>query len=353
VRALSLSVLGCVLATSAFAAPPDAGPHWTLSIETIALQRTGGANRTLVERVPGTVPFNATFTTSGSEAFNSNQLHQGFGAGPKIGLTYRYDTGWSFEASYFNTSTASASNTTGPDSPADWLVMRAPGAFWQTQDFAYQGMSWTNSSNLYSAEINARRIVSSRVTLLAGVRWLQLNDRLVGTLTPADQTAPTWKQTCPACDIFHITAGGTAGNYPPFWTTTTTNNLYGIQVGIDGKLLEHDRFSVGGILKAGVYDNNASQQAGVSLQKIVHPASASTNRAAFVGEAGVQLKYRLGMGLTLKAGYEALWLARIALAPAQLDQTHTSATGVVTALGVDTSSNVLFHGVTFGLERAF
>lgn len=317
------------------------------------MQRTAGTSRTLVERVPGTVPFNATFTTSGPEAFNSNQLHQGFAAGPKVTLTYRYDAGWSVEASYFNTSTASASNTTGPDNPADWLVMRAPGAFWQTQDFAYQGMSWTSSSNLYSAEINARRVLSRRVTVLAGVRWMQFNDRLVGTLTPADQTAPTWKQTCPTCDIFHITAGGTAGDYPPFWTTSTTNNLYGLQIGAEGTLIEFDRLSLSGLLKAGLYDNNASQQAGVSLQKVVHPASAATNRAAFVGEAGVQLKYRLGMGLTLKAGYEALWLGRVALAPAQLDQTHTSATGVVTALGVDTGSNVLFQGVTFGLERAF
>ena len=214
------------------------------------MQRTAGTSRTLVERVPGTVPFNATFTTSGPEAFNSNQLHQGFAAGPKVSLTYRYDAGWSVEASYFNTSTASASNTTGPDNPADWLVMRAPGAFWQTQDFAYQGMSWTSSSNLYSAEINARRVLSRRVTVLAGVRWVQFNDRLVGTLTPADQTAPTWKQTCPTCDIFHITAGGTAGDYPPFWTTSTTNNLYGLQIGAEGTLIEFDRLSLIGLLKA-------------------------------------------------------------------------------------------------------
>ena len=131
---MSAFALGCVLATAASAAPPEPAPRWTLSVEAIALQRTAATSRTLVERVPGTVPFNATFTTTGPEAFNSNQLRQGFAAGPKISLTYRYDPGWSFEASYFNTSTASASNTTGPDSPADWLVMRAPGAFWQTQD---------------------------------------------------------------------------------------------------------------------------------------------------------------------------------------------------------------------------
>ena len=49
----------------------------------------------------------------------------------------------------------------------------------------------------YNAEANGRLDITSRVTLLAGVRWLQLNDDLEGTLTPADRSQPTWKQTYP------------------------------------------------------------------------------------------------------------------------------------------------------------
>lgn len=347
------TVFGQALTAAASAEQAETPPRWALSIETIVLQRTPGTDRTLVERVPGTVPFNATFTTPGTEAFNSNQFRQGLIAGPKISLRYNYDAGASIEALYFMTSTGTSSSTTGPDSPADWLVMRAPGAFWQTQDFADQGMTWNEASNLYNAEINERWRLPNRVTVLAGVRWLQLNDKLTGTLSPPDLTQPTWKQTCQTCDIFHITAGTAAGVYPPFWTTTTTNNLYGVQVGIDGNIGEIDRLSLDGFLKVGVFDNNATQSAGVSLQKQVHPASATTNHAAFVGEAGLQLRYRLQKGLTLKVGYEALWLAGVALAPAQIEQTYTSRSGVVSALGVDCGSNVLFQGVTFGLEHSF
>lgn len=365
-RVLSASVLGRVAprslgallvalcaTTAASAAPPDSAPRWLLSIETIALQRTGGASRTLVERVPGTVPFVTTFTTPGTEAFNSSDFQQGVAAGPKIALRYYADSDASVEISYFNISNLSGSNTTGPDSPADWLVMRAPGAFWQTQDFTYQGMTWSDATNLYSAEINARRQLTGRVTVFAGLRWLQLNDKLVGTLSPPDITQPTWKRTCGSCNIFQITPGDLAGTYPPFWTTSTTNNLYGAQIGVDATLLERDRLSLDALLKIGLFDNNATQSTGVSLQKIVYPASATTNRVAFAGEAGLQLKYRLQGDLTLKVGYEALWLDGIALAPAQIQQTHTSATGNVTALGVDTGSNVLFQGVTFGVERSF
>ena len=38
-----------------------------------------------------------------------------------------------------------------------------------------------------------------------------------------------------------------------------TNNLYGFQIGADGKLLERGRFSIDGLVKAGIFDNNAEQ----------------------------------------------------------------------------------------------
>jgi hypothetical protein len=47
---------------------------------------------------------------------------------------------------------------------------------------------------------------------------------------------------------------------------------------------------------------------GVSLQKEVYPSNASANHAAFVSEAGVQLKYRVAVGQELEAGCDALWL---------------------------------------------
>ena len=90
--------------------------------------------------------------------------------------------------------------------------------FWQTQDFPYQAMAWKSTTNLYSAEANGRLDLSSRVTVLAGFRWLQLNDNLQGTLTPADLTAPTWKQTC--CSVVQLQyfpdhAGWTSRKLPP------------------------------------------------------------------------------------------------------------------------------------------
>jgi hypothetical protein len=230
--------------------------------------------------------------------------------------------------------------------------MKAPGNFWQTQDFPYQSMVWTSTTSLYNAEANGRYDVSNRVTLLAGFRWLQLNDGFQGTLSPPDQTAPTWKNN-PLTNLFQITPGGPAGNYPPFWNTSTRNNLYGLQIGASGKLLELGRLSLVGLIKVGLFDNNAEQATGVSLAKVVYPSKATTNHAAFIGEAGLEAKYQVTNGLTLKAGYEVLWLEGVALAAGQIQETLTSRPATVGALGVNSGSGVLFHGVTAGLEYSF
>jgi hypothetical protein len=241
--------------------------------------------------------------------------------------------------------------------------MYAPGAFWQTQDFAYQGMAWKDATNLYGAEANGRLDLSPGVTVLGGLRWLQLNDTLVGWLTPADRIEPNWKGPClgqspPPCALSDVSSGNPPWTYPafpPFWTAKTQNNLYGAQVGVDAKLLEVGRFSIDGLIKAGVFDNNATQSALVSMEKRLFPTQAAVNRAAFVSEAELQAKYQLAKGLALKVGYEALWLDGVALAPGQIRETYSTAPPTVTAraLGVNTGSNVLFQGVTVGLESSF
>ena len=88
------------------------------------------------------------------------------------------------------------------------------------------------------------------------------------------------------------------------------------------------------------------------MKKQLFPSRAATSHAAFAGEAGLQVKYQLTKGLALKAGYEALWLDGVALAPGQIQETLTTLTSV-TALGVNCRSSALFQGGTVGLEYSF
>ena len=242
--------------------------------------------------------------------------------------------------------------------------MKAPGSFWQTQDFPYQPMQWKDATSLYSFEANGRLSFFSRVTLLAGFRWLQLNDELQGTLTPVDLGEPSWKEIYPSPTLWQIRsppASTPIAINPPFWTTKATNNLYGLQAGVDGKLWEFGHLSLDGEVKAGVYDNSAEQSALVSMAKQLYPARATVSAVAFVAEADLNATYQLAHGVALKASYEALWLDGLALAPGQISETHTTSSSPsapstrtsASALGVNHHSAALFQGLTCGLTYVF
>ena len=329
--------------------------QWTVSEEALIFNRVGTDKWVLVERVAPDTHFLSVPTTPSTPAFNSSDFNQGWAPGLRVNTDYQINSTDDLLLSFFYIGTWDSSKSVGPDDPLNWLEMKAPGSFFQTQDFPYQSMTWDYSTQLYNAELNAQKKVSDRVTALAGFRWLQLRENLQGTIPPADIFQPDWKLVNP--DLFHVlenTSDTPAPAYPPFWNTSTINNLYGFQVGVDGKIFEYRHFSINGMIKGGAYLNHASELTGVSLAKTVYESGASANQAAFVGEGGLQCKYQVTSALTLKLGYEVLWLAGIATAPGQIRETYitSSPTGVYTH-DVNAGSNVLFHGITAGLEFKF
>ncbi len=126
-------------------------------------------------------------------------------------------------------------------------------------------------------------------------------------------------------------------------------------------MLNSGRFSIDGLVKVGAFDNVVDETTWVSIFRTVYRESASTNHLAFLGEIGLQCKYQVTDRLSLKAGYEAMWLQGVALAPGQIPETMNQVTIVnnqvqsvrVNALGVNSGSGVFYHGVTVGLEYSF
>lgn len=309
-------------------------PRWTASVGFIILDRIGGTNQTLVSRVPGDVDVKDLHKYPGTEVLNGDDFQQGFAAGPSVGLIRHGDDGYDLELSYFQISGWNSSRTVDPADPDEWrwLTMRCPGGFLQANQMPGQGMTWDYATQLYNAEFNVRWNPCCRVTMLAGFRWVNLGEKLVGALEPP-----------------------TVGREPPFWDTTTVNNLYGFQVGADWKIWERGRLSLDGLAKAGIYDDDAEETTGVSvIAKQVRQDSTSTNHAAFVGETGLQCKYQVSERLLLKAGYEAIWLEGVALAPGQVQETCCTVLPMsVQALGVNCNSGVFYHGATAGLEYSY
>lgn len=346
--------------------------RWTLSLEALAFKRSNTVSQTLVSRLPGdTTPFWKTKAQAGDEAFNSRQFDQGYAAGSRITLNYHADARHQFELSYLSVLNLNAQKAIGPENPGNWYVMDAPG-FWQTQDFYYQGMTWATTTNLYTLEANLKSALGENLKVLAGLRWLRLKDKLTGSLTQGDRNEPVWKTGGCASDqsrdaIFEsvagmtlpgtaqaCAAGGAIDGYPPFWSTSTTNDLFGLQAGADGVFLSSGGFSLGGVAKAGIYDNRARQSAAVSIEKQMYYASTQRHRLAFVGQAALQARYALSRNLAAKAGYELLWLDRVALAPGQISQTYAGANPTSeTATGVNAGSSLLMQGFTLGFELVF
>ena len=103
------------------------------------------------------------------------------------------------------------------------------------------------------------------------------------------------------------------------------------------------------------FDNHVDEATAVRMTRIQFGESASTDHAAFVGETGLQCKYQVTERLLLRAGYEAIWLQGVALAPGQIQETCTTSLMPVTvqALGINCNSGVFYHGATAGLEYSF
>ncbi len=189
--------------------------------------------------------------------------------------------------------------------------------------YSYDPMQFKYSSKLYNAELNVRWNPCCRVTMLAGFRWTELRENLDGGYLDT-----IWEN---------------------FWTTNTKNDLYGFQIGTDAILWERGCFSIDGLVKAGIYDNHAQQTSSLRYESYQGAVSTSTNHTAFLGELGLQCKYQVTCNLTLRAGYEAIWIEGLALAPGQIPVTwfedHQS--------GIDTNGGVFYHGATAGFEYNF
>ncbi|MBP6944261.1 MAG: hypothetical protein KBB79_05190 [Candidatus Omnitrophica bacterium] len=356
-------LVAIILATPSISAAAQTespkSPRLTLSAEALVLARFGTARRVLVEKVPGSEHFANVSTATSTDVLNSTDLEQGYTPGFRLGAAYHFNPKYDISVSYSRINDWDTTESVGPNSPPDWLVMKAPGGFFQTQDFSFQSMTWDYSTKLHNAELSVQNQYSDRIKILAGFRWLQLSEDLQGTIPPKDRILPLWKvdpnlTLYDVARIENLPGIPNTEDLPPFWDTSTRNNLYGFQAGADIKLFGRGRFSVNGLVKAGGYWNHASESTVVSIEKKLFGSSARTDRPAFVGEAGLQCKYQFSNGLALKVGYEALWLEGIALAPSQIEKTNCTFNPVsVTAQGVNSDSNTLFHGVTAGLEYSF
>ncbi len=186
----------------------------------------------------------------------------------------------------------------------------------------------TYSTQLQSVELNLRRNVSHRLTLLAGFRYLGLGEN------------------------FFLTANYGLGLFDIDFHFRTRNHLYGGQIGADYILWDGGGpLRVESALKAGVFGNaasNALSEQAVGLGTFFAD-SAHRSHTAFVGDLNFTAVYQLNRAWAVRVGYQLLWVAGVGLVADQPSQLNLN-TGT---LHVDTSGSALFHGAMLGLERSW
>ncbi len=143
-------------------------------------------------------------------------------------------------------------------------------------------------------------------------------------------------------------------NNPSIATFTADNALYGFQLGVDAPLWDDGcGLRIDGLAKAGVYLNDVEATvfafSGGATQRF---GNASETSAAFVGELGLTAVYDLSCCLSLRAGYQLLYLDGVALAADQVSNTGNlgGVAGPPIPVTVD-SSSLLYHGLNVGIER--
>ena len=287
----------------------EASEGWHVSVDSVFLSRSDDM---------ATVLFRDTFTNA--VILHTGQLDMGTAAGPVVSIKRDLAEGWGVGFRFFDLDgwDNAFRYTSGTD-------MRE----------SFNGMAYSDidqfdilsTSRLTNVELNLEKEVAAGLVVLAGYRFLELDERF---RIDARNAIPQ----VPAIEISD---------------TQTSSQLHGLQFGLRGTLLEFQRLRLEAGGTAGLYGNHVSQQVFIrNSTNNLPPYSTRSDEAAFVGDLNVTGLYRLTSHLSLRGGFQMLWLSGVALAPNQTQ--NNTAFG---ARGIDNESSVFYCGGFAGLQLDF
>ena len=291
-------------------------PRWTFRADGVLIQRSTTRNQPL---------FRGNFGATAPELLNSKTgLNFPVEASPQVSAIRHGPNGWDIEVGYLQIDGWDA-NAFLPG--ISFMVTDVNGANFKVVDASARYIS-----ALYLGEINVRREWLDGLTLLAGFRMGELDERY--------QTV------------------GTGGFFPVpvILTSTTVNHLYGFQLGADLKVFENGPLRVNGLCKAGAYQNfinRSSSQVDTGFGALPYePISAAHTQTTFMGEVGIVVSYQFTKRLAARFVYQAAWLEGVALAPEQIPNNIDFDAGTGTGT-VDGAGGLFYQGGGVGFELKF
>jgi hypothetical protein len=197
-------------------------------------------------------------------------------------------------------------------------------------------ISASYDSQLHSGELNYCYDEAPRQTWIVGLRYLNIAEEFHADFD---------FEGFPAFDADH--------------RINTENHLYGLQVGAEADLYtcRMETIALQGFVKAGVYGAESEHETQVTQVNpppvpILNNGSDSDSDAAFVGELGLNLNFRMSYNAALVVGYRMMLIDGVALAAEQVDNTGDLAVDPIVTR-VDNSGELFYHGTTLGFEYRY
>lgn len=193
--------------------------------------------------------------------------------------------------------------------------------------FPVDGASIATSQQFKNYEFNLRRRLSDNFAVLAGFRYIELND------------------------AFYIHYDASSAGISEDGKVGAFNRLYGFQIGSQGTLLRYADWQLDGWVKSGVFGNSAGNSTNVVLNGVgvtLPPFEARKSDASFVGDLGLRATRQLGSHLQLYGGYRIMFVDGVALGVNQYNNVATFFSGAGPVCMV-TNGSQFYHGAELGL----
>ena len=288
-----------------------AGCSWKADASALFLHRSTPGSRTVL-----------LDPTTGADLYDANRQEFPYAAGPRVSLTVLDCEGWGLELNYFGVD--GWSTTSNVPRGGDLLVDNSPIS--PISPLPLSSAQFASIARFYSTEVNFRRPLFGNFSALAGFRWLEMTDQ-------------------------YSASGVSTTGYAVSETILTHNHLYGFQIGADGTLYqEPDRWRITGFVKGGIFLNNAEQATSLSDPDPRGPGSSAVNTsldaAAFFGETGIVGYFQITKHLSVRSGYEVMFVNNVAQPVNQIPNTNLASRTAT----VDTSAGLFYQGASAGLE---
>ena len=186
-------------------------------------------------------------------------------------------------------------------------------------------------SELHNSEISFRRY------------WVGMNPRVTGTWMAG------FRYTRLSEDLNYTTVG-TSGNAS--FATKVTNDLCGFQTGGDMWVTIRQGFRLGAQGKVGLYNNRIDSSKVIESSQLANTLTevVKGDRAAFITEGNASVVWDIRPNISLRAGYDVLFLNTVALAADNFDFDNAPFLGGSRTPVLIEEGSALYHGGNIGLE---